>query len=555
MKKIIYLLLLCSHSMLAQVAMESDTVEIKPNYRPEVMKVEKLYSKPLPETAYIEPPTFKYEIVPRQLDSLSPRMGTYKAIALPKEKLSRLYGNFLKVGYGNFNTPFVQGSAMTLRNRDYTGGLNLNHYSNNSSNLSRRLAESEIEGYGKIYRGDNVYSLDTRYSLRNYRFYGFDELYKDSFNKDQTKLGYSTIDLAGTWQNGLGSTDSSKMKYGGGLDYYTLTDKFKNKEQAFVLTANLSTNLSKCPLTVKLVLDANGLKGDKELNRTFVKLTPTYLMGGAKMKLLMGASAVYLNSDADPVNPWRFIIFPKVHFSYFIDKYKLKIIAGMDGDWQKNTIRSLSLQNPFLVKNKTYDNTSFNQLFAGVSGSLGVHTFYVVQANFKSVKSMAFFMTEASDSTTRTESNLNAFLLAYDDCKVSNLHIELNHHVAEKIKFQLSGNLYKYTLTSYAYAWNLPTADLRLHGGYSLGEKLVLGADVYAMNRRYGNRFNNDSQQTITAIKLPGFVDFNLNADYRYSKQVSAFLNINNLTAARYQRWYKYPVAGFNVLAGLTIHF
>ena len=53
-----------------------------------------------------------------------------------------------------------------------------------------------------------------------------------------------------------------------------------------------------------------------------------------------------------------------------------------------------------------------------------------------------------------------------------------------------------------------------------------------------------------------GFIaDGNLGVEYRYSKRVSAFLQINNLASQRYSRWLNYPVMPIQVMAGITARF
>jgi outer membrane receptor protein involved in Fe transport len=55
--------------------------------------------------------------------------------------------------------------------------------------------------------------------------------------------------------------------------------------------------------------------------------------------------------------------------------------------------------------------------------------------------------------------------------------------------------------------------------------------------------------------KLPVIADINIGADYRISKDFSAFIDLNNLTNQTYQRWFNYPTYGFNVIAGVTFIF
>ena len=57
------------------------------------------------------------------------------------------------------------------------------------------------------------------------------------------------------------------------------------------------------------------------------------------------------------------------------------------------------------------------------------------------------------------------------------------------------------------------------------------------------------------AKKLGFIADANLGVEYRYNKRISAFVNVNNLAAQRYKRWYNYPVQGLQVMGGVTFRF
>jgi outer membrane cobalamin receptor len=54
---------------------------------------------------------------------------------------------------------------------------------------------------------------------------------------------------------------------------------------------------------------------------------------------------------------------------------------------------------------------------------------------------------------------------------------------------------------------------------------------------------------------LDGYLDLNLGVDYRISKVLSTFVQINNATASKYSRWYNYPSYRLGVFAGLSYSF
>ena len=110
-----------------------------------------------------------------------------------------------------------------------------------------------------------------------------------------------------------------------------------------------------------------------------------------------------------------------------------------------------------------------------------------------------------------------------------------------------------------AKAWNLPNIEIILGGTYNLFDKLLVKAEVnLAMNR-----FAKVESTTPNAafenhqyfVNLGSIIDANLGIEYRYSKRLSGFLQINNLAAQRYLQFYNYPVIPLQVLAGITFKF
>ena len=58
-----------------------------------------------------------------------------------------------------------------------------------------------------------------------------------------------------------------------------------------------------------------------------------------------------------------------------------------------------------------------------------------------------------------------------------------------------------------------------------------------------------------TSNSIDAFYDISVGLDYRFKNKLSAFVQANNLLNNRYQRWYNYPVYGFNIIGGITMIF
>jgi outer membrane receptor protein involved in Fe transport len=57
---------------------------------------------------------------------------------------------------------------------------------------------------------------------------------------------------------------------------------------------------------------------------------------------------------------------------------------------------------------------------------------------------------------------------------------------------------------------------------------------------------------TFKALELKPYVDANLGIEYRYNKVLSAFLNVNNIAARRYERYYGFPSQRINFILAIS---
>ena len=88
---------------------------------------------------------------------------------------------------------------------------------------------------------------------------------------------------------------------------------------------------------------------------------------------------------------------------------------------------------------------------------------------------------------------------------------------------------------------------------YNLKEKIIVKADIFAIGEAYAREY--DESGSPVAVKLRSVVDLNLELEYRYTRKLSTYLRLNNLSAQRYYRWNQYPTMRFSFLGGLTYIF
>ena len=250
------------------------------------------------------------------------------------------------------------------------------------------------------------------------------------------------------------------------------------------------------------------------------------------------------------VGSGKFYVYPQINAQY--DVYESIIIpyAGINGGLQKNSLRSLSSENPFIKSTINYRNTNtkFN-IFGGLKGNLSSNLGYDVKASYSQIDSMHFFVIDYKDVTTLD----NKFKVIYDNTSYFNASGQIKYQFKEKIHLLAKGNYNLYKPQNLTQAYHKPSFDLTFSGIYNLKSKIILKADVYVIGDQFAlTQVKKDSVYITEPKLLKSVGDISLGVEYRYSKMLSFFANFNNIANMRYYRWEKYPSQRFNFMVGLT---
>jgi hypothetical protein len=185
------------------------------------------------------------------------------------------------------------------------------------------------------------------------------------------------------------------------------------------------------------------------------------------------------------------------------------------------------------------------EIYGGFKGEIGPQTAFHLLSSSAKIENMLFY---AHDSLNANQ------ITAFEATKsrLITLKAGITHQWGEKWRTGLQIGVYNYELDSFKHAYTRPNFELKFNTNYNIGDKFLLKLDIFHWGERYGSSIANLAQ---TDVKMPAFTDVNFGIDYRYNKNFSAFLQLNNLTNNRYQRFFAYPVYGFNLLGGFTFTF
>jgi hypothetical protein len=209
----------------------------------------------------------------------------------------------------------------------------------------------------------------------------------------------------------------------------------------------------------------------------------------------------------------------------------------------QNTFKQFLEQNPFIQFNPNLSNTVNRfQFDAGIKGRIshGIGAgFNVFHHNYYD---FPLFITANTPE--------RRFVIENFDMNVTRINALLNMNLQNKFTSILEFNYFNYSfkgINQPSAAYLMPNLEIISQNKYSIAEKLILNLDLFILGKREALE-----QTKIDLIQLRPFFDANLGADYRWKKNISAFIRINNLSGNKYQRWTYHPVYGINFLAGLT---
>ncbi len=127
----------------------------------------------------------------------------------------------------------------------------------------------------------------------------------------------------------------------------------------------------------------------------------------------------------------------------------------------------------------------------------------------------------------------NYFLPISEAVTLLNLHAEMNGPVNDKLSFKWIANYYSYD-SDLEYAWNKPSWDGQFGLKYNLRDKIIAGMELTAIGKRWqivnGDDLSFDAGYVPVKIDMPAHVNLNLTAEYRYSKILSFWTRLNNIS-------------------------
>jgi outer membrane receptor protein involved in Fe transport len=529
----------------------NEQVTVVAAYEPSVPDVNKININPSASETEVKLPVMSYSVTPVQMETkLSPE--SIPAVRLVGEPQKKLLRNYARLGFGNYTTPYAEFWANSLRSKSYQLGLHFKHLS--SSGEIKDYAESGnsvnlIQLQGRKFLGQHTLSAGLGFRRNAVHHYGFKPAESEGFfPDDMLKQRFNRLNASVAIRSDY--ADEDKLNHQFSLGFRNIADKFKTRETAFSLQGAADKRFELFDFTdfqqlgLETSVDFTGYK-DSTLKQssTLVSVRPFIATGFNEYTFKLGLNFTF---QGDSVS--KAYLFPFAEARLRVVEDALGIYAGITGGLQRRGFDALAEQNPFIqsVLPLQYTREKF-AFYAGASARAGRHINLYASFRTGVIEHEAFFVNDFSQAP------FNRFVPVYDDANMLAGRFEAEYHTAERLKIKAFAAFEKWSMQQELHPWHKPVTTFGAEAFYNIGNKIMARASFTASGKQYARLEDPDGEER--AYRIKGYTDVSLGIEYRYTRQLSAFLNLNNVTGVRAYKWYNYPGYRFNLLGGIAYSF
>ncbi len=518
---------------------KKQTIDITSSYKPVLRNAVKINFSASHLNADTTKPKMNYN-VPSQNLFYSYQPISLRPLALQQD--TNLYlgiRNYIKVGYGNYATPYVNAGFSFGDGKKMLANLYANYISSKGKIANQDYTQLQIKANASFFTPKNEVYVGAQLSQNSNYLYGYDHsLY--TFKKDSVRQQFQDLVLTG------GVRNTTSGEYGISYNPNITVINFTNKNKV-----NESTIIANAPIT-KTFGDAFMLKIDAKADIT--SYTTKNLASNIKLSnnvfqiapsLAISSPRFSINAGVVPTwNNGVFVWLPNVFAEAQVKEKTFLIQAGWIGRYTKNTYRNLTALNPFLTTIPFQNNTKEIEYYGGIKATVGKHFSFNLKGGIVSFNDMPLFIND-------TATDNKAFKIS-NEKSVQSLRIHGDLSFINQDKFTLTAGLTfnGYTLLqSNAKAWNTVPMEITSSLRWWAFKQVLLKADLYAFSG--GNYLTKGNK----AQSFTGGTDISAGAEFKVNNMFSAWIDINNIANQKYQRWHAYEVYGLNVLGGIRVSF
>src|SRR5579871_23887 len=535
--------LLLNNAANAQDSTKRKTIDITSQFKPVLREAAKLNFHASPSLSDTAKPKLNYDI-PSKFLLLAYQPGELKPVALQPDSVLPWYNyNYIKIGVGSVHLPYIKTGFSFGDGKSTFFKIFADEYISKGKLQYQRNSLTDIKLTGTVKSQNNLeWNGALNYKFDGNYLYGYqpDTL---KFDKDNLKQNFQTFGGRLSMHN-MTPTEFG-LTYNPNVSVSVFSDNAptynhvnKASEANSVLNLPLRKEIGK---TFAFDLGFTANLTNYRLNSNSINNNIFYVSPA----LLYKTSAVNVRAELTP--SWdqkKFHLLPNFsgEINPFEDK-KLIFQIGWISYYDKGSYQRFESINPWLAQPTTLLNTRVQERYAGIKGSLTDHVTYSAKVAFNQYWNMPLYVNDSvgggKDFLIRYDSSLKDFLV----------HGEIAYTVGEQFSISAGLSMHQYKLSTQAKAWGLLPLEFNSTLKWQILKDLWLKSDLWAWDGADYLVVNGPSGKNNPAF------DLNAGVEFRITKQLNLWLQMNNIFNNKYERWNQYQSYGFNILGGIVFSF
>ncbi|WP_113635510.1 TonB-dependent receptor [Nubsella zeaxanthinifaciens] len=533
----------------------SEEIEIIRPYKPVLAEAVKLRRSPDLDNIKTYKAKFNYQLSDRKLE-LNTDIQKLQAQKVADERRAELFNNYVKGGIGNLGTFLAEAYVGMGQDPALQAGAFFRHFGQQGKLNKQNENKQQLSVFARSIGETATLNGKVNYQRHGLYFYGIDDQ-NPSLNPNPERQLLNFFELEGEAISKY-TPDPDAFSYAAKVNGYLFNDRFSAKESALTLTGYLNKRISKFNLGLATSAELGKTKDlNTEVANNLFKVNPYVKLQAGGVKIIAGANLVQEFGTKSSTR-----IFPVVTADFTLIPDFLQVFGEVKGDVNRNTLKDLTDENPFLNSNITIKNSVENlSISAGIKGTGGPGFGYKARVYSREITDMALFV-NSFDS-------FNKFDVIYDfgKTKILGLEGELSVQVSDNLKWTGKLNMENYKAGAERESYFKPQLRLSSNFSFVIDKKFTFDAAVSIQDDSKAkvfivNPLNPDGTYPPVpdfdkerVVNVKGFVDLGVGGTYKINNKFSAFAKANNILNTNYSKFLYYRLNGFNIFGGLTYSF
>ncbi|MEP6747823.1 MAG: hypothetical protein ABJB86_08855 [Bacteroidota bacterium] len=520
------------------------TIDITSSFKPVLREAVKINFNAAAPVVDSSKPKLTYNI-PQQNLLLGYLPAQLKPVALQIDSVNAWkYSNYIKVGAGNVHIPYAQaGFSFGDGKNSFFNAFAKGYTSKGKYNDFQKNNYAAVSLDGTVRTAGNLeWNGGLGFKSEDYFFYGFQPATL-VFTKDQLRQRFQGYEGKLSLRNmeatefGLTYNPNIKIDVFGGNNFMgkaTETNTLVNVPLTKTFGETFSFNLG-------LTADLTHYKPDvaDAIQNNLFYVAPAVHVKTDNFTLTAGVSPAWDNK--------LFHLLPNIMADVVTNDKSFTLQAGWIGYYDKGSYQRYAGINPWIAEPTSLMNTRAQELYAGIKGSLLDHFSYSAKVGAVQYRNMALFVNDSTDGKT--------FKTIYSpSLQALKMHGEIAWTQGEDLSWTNAITITHYSnVKGQLAAWGLTPLELSSSLRWQLFKDFFLKGDLYA----YGGAPYEQKVSATVYKESTGQsgVDVNAGVEFKVTKALNLWLQMNNIFNNKYERWHQYQVYGFNILGGIVFHF